>query len=604
MYVPANAVNTISAYTDLGTTGTAIPTANTDDANSAATGIGFTFVFNTVPFTDFVLNTNGFIRLGTAAPTGPQYTDGGQSTTNGPVTGPDPYLILPFNQDLTAGSAGGTAYRVATTGTAPHRVCTIQWKNVSDKPRTTFGTQYANISFQVKLHETSNQIDFVYDMATPGVGYADIGKYMLVGLKGLTAHSSVLATKESGQPWSGTTFVSLSQIGNAHSVRGAMPPDPGLTYSFLVTENSDVAVKEIQGFGSVALPMGSPVTLRAVIRNAGILSQSNVPVTLSISGANSYTRSQQVGVVSAGRTTVTFANINLTNEGLNTVTVSVPSDDNNDNNSLTQNMVTSATTFSYIVAGMPVAGANGAGASAVASTRALCARFTTNAACNVTAVRAFIYADPALVSQPVTVYGVVLHPTTGAVIARSDDYIIRMADLGQLHTFNLWAHVPAGDFLVGLAQVRAAGAPAFYPLGSQIETPSRADLYYLANIGSPSVPPATLVSSGANGAGTTRLMLEAETALMLGTSTALQRAVSVFPNPSASGLFNVEIHGANTRQALGVEVLNLLGQRVYTGGAKDDGRTAVDLSGLAAGIYTLTLRSGRESVQQKISIVH
>ena len=75
----------------------------------------------------------------------------------------------------------------------------------------------------------------------------------------------------------------------------------------------------------------------------------------------------------------------------------------------------------------------------------------------------------------------------------------------------------------------------------------------------------------------------------------------MFPNPSTSGVFNVEIHGANARQ--GLEVLNMLGQRVYTGTAKDNFSTAVDLSGLAAGIYTLTLRNGQEYTQQKISIM-
>ena len=107
-YAAANVANTTGTYTDLGTTGTAIATANTDDANSAATPIGFTFTFNGTAFADFVLNTNGFLELGTVAPTGPQFSGGGQSATNSPLDGPDSNLLLPLNQDLGPGSAGGT----------------------------------------------------------------------------------------------------------------------------------------------------------------------------------------------------------------------------------------------------------------------------------------------------------------------------------------------------------------------------------------------------------------------------------------------------------------------------------------------------------------
>ena len=84
----------------------------------------------------------------------------------------------------------------------------------------------------------------------------------------------------------------------------------------------------------------------------------------------------------------------------------------------------------------------------------------------------------------------------------------------------------------------------------------------------------------------------------LATSEALKRAVSVFPNPSTSGLFSLEIHGANANQALSVEVTNLLGQRVYTGTAKDNFRNSVNLSALASGIYSLKVRNGEGYTMQ------
>ena len=902
-HTPGNAQNVATTYTDLGTTGTAIATANNDDANSAEQLIGFNFLFDGLSMDRFVLNTNGFLKLGSAAgmaaPTTALYTAFAQFNDGGTLLGTaanDVELLSPFNYDLAEGTSPAE-FRMATTGTAPNRVCTVQWKNVADKAQlslaggTNVSTQYANLSFQVRLFETSNIVEFVYGPNTPAPAANNNFKYAQVGLKGAGNGASQIlrVTKGSVTLWNdpANVFFAAGPVTagatGAFNFRQAVPPDNGRTFRFIVpvandaaafaiqgfasvivpasnpltirgvvsnagsnalttaipvtltisgantytatqniaslalganglvtfqgitlpnlgqntvtlsvpnddnngnnsvsqpmqtsattfslatpgaptlnagfspgtnryyaakmmlntarsimavsalitntgnsatakasigetvygvvidattgallarspdlvitaadvnlirtfvlsapttvpagdvlvgmaqtastgtlpyfpfgvqaedptrpntyfigtpgtapTEtltaasqtvykfpfgamtaapaNSDLAVNEIQGYGSIAVPVGNPVSLRAVVRNGGT-SATTAPlvVTLNITGANPVTRTQTVASLAVGATAVvTFTGISLPNVGANTVTVTVPNDDNNANNALAQGMVTSATRFSFIAPGVPVAGGNGVGSSTTTSiTRALCAKFTVNALCDVTAVRAFIVNDPTLVTQSATVFGVVLNATTGAVIARSPDYVLTTADLGQLRTFNLMGRVPAGDFLVGLAQVMRAGAPAQFPLGSQRETPSRDNLFYFANITPPGVP-VTLVGGGGTGASTTRLMLEAEMSVVLATSEALRRAVSVFPNPSNTGLFTLEVRGANARQALSVEVTNMLGQRVYAGTAKDNFSTALDLSALASGIYSIKVRNGAEYTQQQISVV-
>jgi len=82
------------------------------------------------------------------------------------------------------------------------------------------------------------------------------------------------------------------------------------------------------------------------------------------------------------------------------------------------------------------------------------------------------------------------------------------------------------------------------------------------------------------------------------TSEALPRAVQVFPNPSASGRFSLLIQGANGG-TLGVEV----GQSVYTGQAKDNFTNDLNLTHLAAGLYTLKVKKGEEYTIQRIAIV-
>ncbi len=73
-YIAAKAQNIAGTYTDLGTSGAAITTNFTggamtfDNANSSIQNIGFSFYYNGIAFTQFVLNSNGFIKLGNAAP--------------------------------------------------------------------------------------------------------------------------------------------------------------------------------------------------------------------------------------------------------------------------------------------------------------------------------------------------------------------------------------------------------------------------------------------------------------------------------------------------------------------------------------------------------
>ena len=338
-YLPGNATNpaTPGTYTDLGTTGTVIATANTDDDNSAAQAIGFSLSYNGTSFTQFVLNTNGLIRLGSAAPSAaaafPAYA---QAPETGPISGSnaaDINLIAPFNIDLSSGSAGAAEYRVITTGTAPNRVCTIQWKNVSDKPQaasasvpTVLSSQLANFSFQVKLYETSNNIEFVYGAATAGTGTA-AAKYVAVGIKGSAPSASVVATKLSSAGWATTLFSAGpyldSSMGTGHNVRQTFLPDAGRTYRFvpgavcpdittasLSATNTTAQISFIPGAGNASYnvtystggtvttinpaPTASPITIN------GLLPGTTYFITIqSVCSANS------VGAVLNGSVTTT-----------------------------------------------------------------------------------------------------------------------------------------------------------------------------------------------------------------------------------------------------------------------------------------------------------
>ena len=125
-YLPADAQILAGTYTDLGTTGSAITVVDNDDANSAAQPIGFSFQYAGQTFTQFVFNTNGFIKLGSTPPSAAAlyYTDVQLFTGPNVFDSTDPadeYLIVPFNYDLAPSATGTVEFRRATTGTAPSR---------------------------------------------------------------------------------------------------------------------------------------------------------------------------------------------------------------------------------------------------------------------------------------------------------------------------------------------------------------------------------------------------------------------------------------------------------------------------------------------------
>ncbi|MBD2723214.1 T9SS type A sorting domain-containing protein [Hymenobacter armeniacus] len=384
-YTATTAANVAGTYADVSAVAgsAAIATANTDDANSAATPIGFTFTFNGTAFTEFVLNTNGLLRLGSAAPSSaaafPTYA---QTPELGPISGTnaaDVNLIAPFNLDLFAGTAGGTEYRVATTGTAPNRVCTIQWKNVADKPQATSGsiatvitTQYANFSFQVKLYETTNTVEFVYGAATAGTG-TDNPKYAAVGLKGATPTASLVATKGSTGLWSTAVFAPgpyLDRLtGNGHNIRQTALPDAGRTYRFAPTPNSDAGVAAIYTLGKIASPGALPHAVRAVITNSGLTAQTNLDVALNVTGANTFTDTKRIASLAVGASaTVTFAAYPATLvPGTNAVTVTLPADGNTANNSATYGQLVTTNRISYTDPAQPLTLGVGAGNAIFAS---------------------------------------------------------------------------------------------------------------------------------------------------------------------------------------------------------------------------------------------
>lgn len=132
-------------------TPTTIHSTSVDDALSAAINIGFTFNFGgctTTSYTQIKVSSNGWLSLGTGA-TGSQAANDMAWSSYGP-------LLAPLWDDLKTGTAGNVNYKL--TGSAPNRIFTVEWLNM----RWDWAASNPSISFQVKLYETSNKIEYIY----------------------------------------------------------------------------------------------------------------------------------------------------------------------------------------------------------------------------------------------------------------------------------------------------------------------------------------------------------------------------------------------------------------------------------------------------------
>jgi len=122
-----------------------------DDAYSDNIPIGFNFTYACQTYTYFGVSTNGWLGLGTAAGTTIN-NDYNGNNLNGTHSWP---IIAPLWDDLAIG-AGNVNYKV--TGAAGSRVLTVEWKKVN----WNYSASNSTVTLQVKLYETSNNIEFIY----------------------------------------------------------------------------------------------------------------------------------------------------------------------------------------------------------------------------------------------------------------------------------------------------------------------------------------------------------------------------------------------------------------------------------------------------------
>ncbi|MDP4239924.1 MAG: fibronectin type III domain-containing protein, partial [Bacteroidota bacterium] len=121
--------------------------ASSTDVASALTNIGFTFYYMGTPYTQFSVNSNGQLRLGSTVISN-------TGITNAVLNAP---LIVPMSAENLISGIGKVHYKVF--GSAPSRYLTVEWRNL-DVPNPNYRHNLCTI--QVILYETSGIIKFRY----------------------------------------------------------------------------------------------------------------------------------------------------------------------------------------------------------------------------------------------------------------------------------------------------------------------------------------------------------------------------------------------------------------------------------------------------------
>ncbi len=182
----------ISGGTPVSTT-TSVADFLGDTKTSVPLPLGFNFVYEGITYTSLKAMANGFVSFNPAAID----ITANNLTSSSAASRP---LIAPLWDDLDGASGSGSASYI-TTGSPGTRVFTVEWINWQWNWQSTG----AQISFQLKLYEGENKIQFIYRQeadalnaptASIGLGGHGTGVGNFLSLDGTTPSPSTSSTTE------------------------------------------------------------------------------------------------------------------------------------------------------------------------------------------------------------------------------------------------------------------------------------------------------------------------------------------------------------------------------------------------------------------------
>lgn len=185
--------------------------------------IGFDFAYNGVLFDRIGIHTKGWVSLGTTA----NGVDMASTSIATPLSS-SAFISPNYLRSRIAGAGSnlqgqtGSDLRIETTGTAPNRVCVVQWTNYR------VGLQSGmNLNFQIRLNEANHTIQVVYGTMT----FNSTTNTADVGLGGFTSFDFNNRRTISPHNWNNTS-AGITNTSRCTMVNSATPPTSGRTFTW------------------------------------------------------------------------------------------------------------------------------------------------------------------------------------------------------------------------------------------------------------------------------------------------------------------------------------------------------------------------------------
>lgn len=199
-----------------------VPLGATSGATGPGMAIGFTFMYNNIPFDKIGINNNGWIFFGQSSVTPCVNSNSSSGYTGISATSTAPgnlqHRVAALSRDL-QGQAG-SELRIQTIGTSPSQTCVIQWLGYRK-----FAATGDNYTFQIRLYETSNHIEVVYGSFLNGAtaGTAE------VGLRGATNTDYNNRSVSTSVTWA-TSNAGTANNAQVNFNNGGLVPNAGQSY--------------------------------------------------------------------------------------------------------------------------------------------------------------------------------------------------------------------------------------------------------------------------------------------------------------------------------------------------------------------------------------
>ena len=240
-------------------------------------------------------------------------------------------------------------------------------------------------------------------------------------------------------------------------------PETRLGYSII----NDGSVDAVYTLGNYPLNSGNLNPISTVVTNRSDNNLLGLAVTLNIKGSETFNDSYTIPLLAPGTSTVvTFSSFIPSITGSDTITVSLPADSYNNNNSKSFIQdVNGSDYFSYFnnnkyYSTLGYSSGNGS----------LVARYKVDGNLILDSVSAFITEGTGK-----TIRGVAYN-AAGSLIAQTNEYTILSSDSGRLVSlkFNILPNVTNQDIFVGIGLLD----DGFYPIGLEAENPTRLNTFF------------------------------------------------------------------------------------------------------------------------------